>query len=69
MSTFLEEVKPWYLSKTVWFNVLALLVMVASSFGYGGELPEGWEKGGEFVIVMVNLFLRFVTKTPVMLKK
>ncbi len=32
------ETKSWYLSKTLWFNGLALVVLVASSFGYTGEI-------------------------------
>ena len=58
-------IKSWYLSKTLWFNILALLVMVASSFGYTGELPADWAVFAPMLVVVINLILRFFTKQPI----
>jgi len=54
--------KPWYESKTVWFNVLAALVAIAGYFGYGEFQPN--PHVGEFiagVASLVNIYLRFKT--------
>jgi hypothetical protein len=59
------EAKKWYLSKTFWFNVIAIVVMVLGSFGYTGEVPEEWAAIVPAIIAIVNLILRFVTKQPV----
>lgn len=53
--------KKWYASKTFWFNIVAFIVAVLSSFGYTGEVPKEW---GQFVlpvVFLVNLVLRFLT--------
>ena len=56
--------KSWFLSKTLWFNVLALLTMVVASFGYTGELPAEWAVFVPAIVALVNLVLRFATKQP-----
>ncbi len=57
--------KPWYASKTVIFNVLAVLVLVANQLGFDVfKLDAQWEVG---ILAIVNLVLRFVTKGPVRL--
>jgi len=57
--------KPWYSSKTVWFNVLALVVAVAATFGYSGELPAHWAQLVPAIVAGVNLLLRWITKQPI----
>jgi len=51
--------KPWYQSKTLWFNVLTLVVAVAAGFGFA-EFEPNQEvitiAGG--VVALVNLALR-----------
>ena len=62
--------KEWYKSKTLWFNIVALVLAVAlpvlSQYGYTGELPPEW---GIFVpplIAVVNMIIRyFKTKEPI----
>jgi len=57
-------VKHWYASKTIWFNALALIVMIATqAFGFGEFVmsPEVAEFGTAAVI-LINLALRLVTK-------
>jgi uncharacterized membrane protein len=57
--------KKWYLSKTLWFNVLALVAVVSASFGYTGELPAEVMVYVPAIVALINLVLRFVTKEPV----
>jgi len=58
--------KEWYKSKVFWFNVLALVVMLASAFGFAEFQPDArWVEVGSVIITVVNLLLRlFVTKQP-----
>jgi len=58
--------KEWWKSKVFWFNVLALVVMLASAFGFGEFTPdEKWVEIGGIVISVINMLLRlFVTKQP-----
>lgn len=61
--------KPFYLSKTLWFNALAFILAVAlpvlSQYGYTGEVPADWAIFVVPVIALVNLVLRFATKEPI----
>lgn len=65
------ESKPFYLSKTFWFNVVAVLILVLNQFGYVGELDPEWHGYVDvFVpafVALVNIVLRFITKQPVAL--
>ena len=58
------DAKKFYLSKTFWFNVVALVLMVLAQFGYTGELPEDWQALAPAILAIVNLILRAVTKQP-----
>lgn len=71
---------PW-VSKTLWFNILAVLVLVAGSFGFTGELTPDWAAkikpivdfatDPRFVAVgtaVVNFVLRWVTTKPLAVK-
>ena len=60
------EGKHFWKSKVFWFNVLALIVVVASAFGFGEFSPD--PKTAEYALVVVtiiNVILRFVTKEPI----
>jgi membrane protein YdbS with pleckstrin-like domain len=57
--------KKWYQSKTLWFNLLALVAAVAANYGYTGELSPEWEVFAPVIVVVVNLVLRLVTKEPI----
>ena len=58
--------KPWYTSKTLWFNLLALIVTVAMGFGFGDlELAEWVEPIALGLIAVINLILRAVTNKGV----
>lgn len=53
--------KKYYTSKTVWFNVLALVVALATAFGYVGELSPDLEVFVPALIALINVVLRFLT--------
>lgn len=66
----MTEVKPWYQSKTVIFNALAILVLIASQFGFADfqlsqETVDTVLKIFTGIVTIANLGLRFVTKQPV----
>jgi hypothetical protein len=59
--------KPWYRSKTVWFNGLTIVVAVASFFGWTPD-PHLTEIAARTLVAVspaVNLVLRFFTRRPV----
>lgn len=60
--------KPFYLSRTFWFNALAFLLLIASAFGFTDfqPAPEVHEYAA-MVISLVNIGLRLLTKRPVTL--
>lgn len=59
--------KPIYESKTFWFNILALLVAVAGSFGYADFAPATWVDQGVIVATaLINIAIRvWGTKGPI----
>lgn len=58
--------KPVWASRTIWFNVLALVILVASSFGFVEFKADPWVQGvAPAVVLVVNLVLRFLTERPV----
>lgn len=56
------EGKPFYYSKTVWVNALALVGPVAAMFG--ATTPE-WMAISTGVLALANLVLRYFTNEPV----
>lgn len=61
----MEESKPWWASKTLWANLIALAAAVGGTFGLGiiDEETSAALVGG--VMAVVNIVLRIVTKGPV----
>lgn len=59
--------KKWYLSKTFYFNILALIVAVAGAFGFAEhQVGTEWTQAIGIVVTIVNLVLRlWFTKEPV----
>jgi hypothetical protein len=59
--------KPWYRSKTIWFNALTIVVAGATMFGYAPDEDLLETVTGTLIALspVVNLVLRFVTKRPV----
>lgn len=63
--------KTWYKSKTFWFNVLTLLVVVGSGLGYAGFEPDPEiQVIGAGLVAVVNLLLRVLaTSQPIAFKR
>ena len=60
----------FYASKTLWFNVLSILVLAAMAFGFGDFAPDpGLMALAAAVLNAVNIALRFKTNTGVWLGK
>lgn len=61
--------KPIYQSKTVLFNLLALLVTVATAFGYGEFHPDpAVESIAAVIVIVVNLVLRLLTSQSIRMR-
>lgn len=54
-----EVAKPWYRSKTVWVNIIALAGM-GMMYGTGTSMSA---EEGVGILAVVNLFLRVFTKS------
>jgi hypothetical protein len=63
--------KPWYLSKTIWFNFLCAMTFAAeASLGIIKDaLPGGLYPWLAFALIMGNTALRFITQQQVALLK
>ena len=59
--------KPWYKSWTIWANLLALVVLVASNFGFSDFKPDpAVNEIGTIIIIAINLALRYWrTRQPI----
>lgn len=64
------EAKPIWASKTFWFNLLALIVAIASAFGFGVFEPSPEVKQVALgIVAIINIVLRFVTSKRVYVRK
>lgn len=53
-------------SKTIWFNVLSLAVLLATKYGFGDHAPDAWVTEAQLLITTLgNWFLRFKTTQPI----
>lgn len=62
----MEDSKPFYLSRTLWVNVIAGLAAVSTAFGLDLGLTAETQTaivGG--ILAVANIVLRVVTKKPV----
>lgn len=59
--------KPWYKSKTLWFNALAIMLAAAETQFHvlQGALPGGLFTWLAFALPVANAALRFITSTAV----
>lgn len=55
--------KAWYTSKTVWLNILGLLVLLVKQATDTHLIPDA--SIGVSVLGMLNIVMRFVTTMPV----
>ena len=56
--------KAWYLSRTLWLNALAFIVMALTLPELGALLPPAWRPAIAFVVALANMALRFSTAQP-----
>jgi len=64
----MDDSKPFWASKTLWVNVVALVAAVTGSFGLLDLDAETQTSIVAGVMAIANVALRFVTKSPVKLK-
>lgn len=62
----MNEAKPWYLSKTIWVNVLALVGSIAVAQGFA---PDQWAEISVTALAVVNVVLRFITGQEITVTK
>lgn len=62
--------KPWYCSKTLWFNAIVLALAAAETQlkVLEGVLPGGLYAWLAFVLPVGNAALRFITSTAITVK-
>jgi len=64
------EAKPVWQSKTLWFNLLAVLGQVALAYGFGDHDAAPWtSEAAVGTIAVINLVLRLTTKQAVRIRK
>ena len=57
--------KQFWKSKTLWFNALVLVVLIACGFGFADfEADPNLEAYAAMTITFVNLILRLTTRVP-----
>jgi len=61
----MSEVKPFWKSKTIWFNVLAVIVVIAGIVGFDEFTPD--PQLLSLAAVIGNIILRFATGQPIVL--
>ena len=63
------DTKKFYVSKVFWFNILGAIVLVASQFGFTGDISPEFQATVDAllpaIVLGINVLLRFVTKQPV----
>ena len=62
----MEQTKPWWTSKTIWVNCVALVGSIALSYGMDESV---WAEVSTTVLAVVNLGLRLVSDSGVALKQ
>lgn len=53
--------KPWYLSKTLWTNIISALIMLLQSTELVTIVPTTWTEEFALAIFVLNMILRAVT--------
>lgn len=62
----MEQTKPWWTSKTIWVNCVALIGSIALAYGIDESV---WAEISTTVLAVVNLGLRLVSDSGVTLKQ
>jgi hypothetical protein len=58
----MEGAKTWWMSKTIWANLVALIGSVVLSIGFD---PGRWAEISTVALAAVNVVLRFYTKEEI----
>jgi hypothetical protein len=61
--------KPWYQSKTIWFNVLTFVSVVLAAMATHTTLPPVVLEWALVISAAINCALRLTTKEPVVIRK
>lgn len=61
----MENTKAWWLSKTIWVNLVALVGSLVMSYGLD---PAKWAEISTVTLAVINLALRMVTKEELTLQ-
>jgi uncharacterized membrane protein len=56
----MESHKPWYLSRTIWLNIVSLLVMIITALAGWTEF-QAYAPQMLAIVNMLNIIVRFLT--------
>jgi hypothetical protein len=63
MKVWVDE-KEWYLSKTLWMNVISLLIAILLAIAGHESIPSQTSELVLMIVAFLNIVLRFVTQQP-----
>jgi hypothetical protein len=63
----MQQTKQWFLSKTLWLNIVTFLVTVLSLVPQSFDMSESALKGLLFVVSILNVVLRMAGSQPIAL--
>lgn len=63
-----NKAKPWYKSRTMWFNLLNVVLMIASLTEIITIIPVEWVDYWLAAVAVGNILLRMDTSRPLVLK-
>lgn len=61
-----EYEKPWYKSKTIWTNIIAIIAVILAEYGINIP-PEQYATIAAIIIAIINIILRGITKSKLSL--
>lgn len=65
MQSETPESKPWYKSKTVWFNAVVLVVSIASALAVDPSVKAEVGQVASYVLIAGNIALRLLSGQPI----
>lgn len=65
MTSQVTTTKPWYQSKTIWLNVIAVAVFVVTGLGAMPGIDPSWAPWFGFAVAVLNFVLRMITNQPI----
>lgn len=63
--TTLVQAKPFWMSRVLWFNALAIAALVLTELSSSAELPQAVARWTGVALGAVNIVLRTMTNQPV----